>query len=305
MTASATPRATAACRKGEVIVDRRFAIPYRIYGDDGPLLVCINGIVQSMSVWKPVVDVMRDSHRVLVFDFPGQGRARILDGVPRLDLDDQVRIIDSLLLEIGETRPVRILSASFGAVIACLFAQSRPRRVSRLLLCSFSIRPGESLRRVQSQLLRLIDAGRAADVAEVIVDAAGGRLPEPLVRSIRRQFANIGDEQLALFRHHLRWLLAFEARRDNPFRFAGIRAKTRILAGAEDPVLNRADLAGVARQVPDCEVTYLPGCGHFMHLEQGKSDLVWHYRDFLVGESSPARPRARWTAAGRLGPQPA
>lgn len=299
MTAAIRSRSRSAVRKAEITVDRRFRIPFRVYGEAGPLLVCINGIVQSMAVWQPVVQAMQDSHRVLVFDLPGQGRACFVGGPRRVDFDDQVRIIDALLREIGEKERVRILSASYGSVIACIYAQRRPQRVDKLLLCSLSIEPGDLLRRVQKRLVALIDGGQTAAIAELIIASGGGSLPERLAASIRRQFADIDSGQLAMFRAHLLWLLGFEPGRDSPFRFSRIRAQTLILAGEADPVLNRADLARVARQVPDCRVRYLPGAGHFLHLEEGKSDLVWHYRDFLVSatpaaKSSPCRGAGCW-----------
>ena len=30
----------------------RFEIPYRVYENDGPSLICINGIQQSMAMWQ-------------------------------------------------------------------------------------------------------------------------------------------------------------------------------------------------------------------------------------------------------------
>ena len=300
MSITATDRSTSNRRKAELHFSGRFSVPYRLYGSRGPLLICINGIMQSMSVWQPVVDLMKDSHRVLVFDFPGQGRARFLGGERHVGLDEQVGIIDALLAEIGETDPVQILSASFGAVIACLFAQSRPRKVSKLLLGSFSIQPGEVLRRIQSRLIELIDAGDTAAVAELILSSGGGRLPQRMANAIRRQFAAIDATQLSVFRAHLDWLLDYDADRDSPFRFSRIKAKTLILVGEADPILNRNDLDNVVGSVADCTVRYLPGAGHFLHLEQGRAELAWHYRDFFI--AAAPRPRRKARSVGLLRP---
>ena len=295
MNASVTDPGSPESRKAELDFAGRYSVPYRLYGSRGPLLVCINGIMQSMSVWQPVIRLMQKTHRVLVFDFPGQGRARFLGGERHVLLEEQVDIVDALLTEIGEKAPVHVLSASFGAVIACLFAQRRPEKVSKLLLGSFSIQPGEVLRRLQARLVELIDAGDTESVAELMLGSGGGKLPERLAGAIRRQFAAIDPGQLAVFRAHLDWLLDFDPERDSPFRFSRIAAETLVLVGENDPILNRDDLDRVSASVADCRVRYLPGAGHFLHLEEGRADLALHYRDFLVSDAprqrrAPARP---------------
>ena len=54
----------------------RFEIPYRVYENDAPTLICLNGIQQSMAMWQGFVARFASDHRIILFNFPGQGKAR-------------------------------------------------------------------------------------------------------------------------------------------------------------------------------------------------------------------------------------
>ena len=48
----------------------RFEIPYRVYGHDGPHLICLNGIQQSMAMWQGFVSRFAADYRIVLFTFP-------------------------------------------------------------------------------------------------------------------------------------------------------------------------------------------------------------------------------------------
>ena len=62
-------------RKGQLKVGR-FIVPYRSYGDASQFIVCVNGAQQTMAAWKSVVSYFSKDYRLVLFDFPGQGRAQ-------------------------------------------------------------------------------------------------------------------------------------------------------------------------------------------------------------------------------------
>jgi hypothetical protein len=64
-------------KKG-VINSDRFLVPYRVYGRGDQFLVCVNAAQQTMAAWRSVVGYFSETYRLLLFDFPGQGRAQIL-----------------------------------------------------------------------------------------------------------------------------------------------------------------------------------------------------------------------------------
>ena len=56
----------------------RFIIPYRIYENKGPQFLFINGVQQSMAMWQTFVSRFSPGHRIILFDLPGQGKAKTL-----------------------------------------------------------------------------------------------------------------------------------------------------------------------------------------------------------------------------------
>ena len=83
--------------KGE-LNSGRFVVPYRVYGETGRLIVCVNGAQQTMAVWKSVVSYFFKDYRIVLFDFPGQGRARVLSGPTAISFDEQLDVLYQVVL---------------------------------------------------------------------------------------------------------------------------------------------------------------------------------------------------------------
>jgi pimeloyl-ACP methyl ester carboxylesterase len=58
-----------------------------------------------------------------------------------------------------------------------------------------------------------------------------------------------------------------------------ISAGTLVVNGAEDPLVDAADLARISNCLPLAEVSLVPGVGHFLHLE--RPSVVDIYLEFL------------------------
>ena len=71
----------------------RFVVPYRVYGNSGPHLVCLNGIQQSMAMWNSFVRRFSSNYRIVLFDFPGQGKGHVLSGSTKTSLEEEVEIL--------------------------------------------------------------------------------------------------------------------------------------------------------------------------------------------------------------------
>src|SRR5262245_47855088 len=123
----------------------RFHIPYRIYGQGLEVLVCINGIQQSMAIWADFVQRFSDRYRILLFDFPHQGKGRVLHGATEVSLDEQVEILKGLL-EITEIdQELTLISASWGGVVAASFTIRYPKQINRLILAGLGTRPNQKM----------------------------------------------------------------------------------------------------------------------------------------------------------------
>src|SRR5258707_59240 len=100
----------------------------------GPPLVLVPGLQGRWEYFRPTVEALARSHRVLTFslcDEPGwQAPAASASGLDRF-----VAQVDAALDDRGVTRAV-ICGVSFGGVVALRFAARHPDRVSALIVAS-------------------------------------------------------------------------------------------------------------------------------------------------------------------------
>ena len=88
-----------------------------------------------MASWHSAVSKFAGSYRVLLYDAPGQARGSILFGGAGVSMHEQVEVLHSLVcVKTDELETIRLVGASWGAVIAAIYAASYPDKVNFLLL---------------------------------------------------------------------------------------------------------------------------------------------------------------------------
>lgn len=179
------------------IVAGRFIIPYRIYrgGDNGPPIVCVNGVQQSMGAWGSLIKAFHREFTVVTFDLPGQGRSRISGGSAAVELDEQVAVLEAVARVVAGSEPVDVLGASWGAVIAAAFAARAPSAVRKLVLASLAVRPNPAMARAIDEGMAALREGNKAFSSDIIVDVMGKQLPDFLRKRIKSQFSVLPDSQ--------------------------------------------------------------------------------------------------------------
>ena len=114
----------------------RFSIPYRIYENEGPHIICLNGVQQSMAMWHTLVERYAPYYRIVLFDFPNQGRGKVVSGQSLVTMDEQVDILREVIKATGTNNEVSLCAASWGGIIAMAFAARYHGRVKQLCLAS-------------------------------------------------------------------------------------------------------------------------------------------------------------------------
>jgi pimeloyl-ACP methyl ester carboxylesterase len=263
--------------RGEIAVGR-FLIPYRLFGQGSRIMVCVNAAQQSMAAWRPVVTYFSKDYRLLLFDFPGQGRAKIISGSAVVDLDEQVEVLRQVLLAQNAPEKSIIAGASWGGIVVAVFASRFPHLVDKIILASFGIR-------VNDRLVQAIKAGQQLNgnatgeqVAGVIVKYFGQHLSESFKKKMYDQFKNIKKEHMDNFRAHGQ-LLETTKHINEVVDLHHIKAQTLIINGALDTVMDLDDVTLAAAQIPNCVVKIVPDVGHFLHNES--DDVLAIYSDFL------------------------
>jgi pimeloyl-ACP methyl ester carboxylesterase len=242
--------------------------------------VCVNAVQQTMAAWRPFISRFGADrrYRLAMFDFPNQGRARVLTGAVEVQLMEQVAILDAVVDRVSPYAPVAITGGSWGAVIAATYAATHSSRVASLILGSFQTKSNLRLRAITERGMALIDRADLDGLGRLFVEGFGGRMPESRQHRLLQQFRRLGPEQLRQILVQGRVLLEC----GDIFAFAdlaAIRARTLIVNGAADPIVDVEDALEAAARIADSEVRLLPGVGHFLHVEQ--PDIMDIYCDFL------------------------
>ncbi|MCX5706595.1 MAG: alpha/beta hydrolase [Candidatus Omnitrophica bacterium] len=129
--------------KGQ-IKTKRFLISYRVYGNGSLNLVCLNGVQQSMAMWHSFISRFAQDYKIVLFDFPGQGKSSVKSGSINASIDEQVDILREVIKASGVS-DVILCSASWGGVVAMIFAAKYPQLVKRLILAGMGTRPNKRM----------------------------------------------------------------------------------------------------------------------------------------------------------------
>jgi pimeloyl-ACP methyl ester carboxylesterase len=264
-------------KRGEITVGR-FLIPYRLFGQGSRFLVCVNGAQQTMAAWRPVVNYFSRDYRLLLFDFPGQGRAKIISGSAVVGLDEQVEVVHQILSAQNAPEKSIVAGASWGGVVVAAFAVRFPHLVDKIILASFGIRVNEKLVRAIKEGQQLNGTATGEQVAGVIIKYFGQHLSEAFKKKMYDQFKNIKKEHLENFYAHGQ-LLETTTHINEVVDLHSIKAQTLIINGEMDKVMDLEDVTLAAAQIANCMVKIVPGVGHFLHNES--DDVLSIYRDFL------------------------
>jgi pimeloyl-ACP methyl ester carboxylesterase len=263
--------------KGEIETGR-FVIPYRICGSGDQSLVFVNGLQQSMAMWHSFVRRFGRSYRIVIFDFPNHGKGRIISGSDDVSVDEQVEILDAVTNTASITDQLTICSASWGGVIAAIYAIRHPGKVRRLILASMGTRAND-------KMIEMITAGFGialedrVQIADAIIKTFGDNLPPSRKREIFLQFEQMSQTGLEAFQRHGLFVLSVRELA-NAVDVSEIKCKTIVVHGEKDTIVDAQDAVFLASQIPNAEFRNIPGVGHFLHLED--ESILDIYEDILA-----------------------
>ncbi|MFQ5846343.1 MAG: alpha/beta fold hydrolase [Candidatus Methylomirabilales bacterium] len=265
--------------KGE-INEGRFTVPYRIYGDAEKSIVCVSGAQQTMAIWRSFVLHFSRDYRVVVFDPPGQGHARILSGPTAISLDEQVEVLRKIVFATHRDDPVILAAASWGTIVAAGFTARYPGMVRKLLLGSFGIKPNKKMLDIIKEGQTLHEQKRGHQIAQLIVENFGHRLNDTYKNRILDQFLRMDQEQFGSF-YAMSELIENARDINDHVPLHNITAQTLVINGEYDDIIDLEDADIVATRIPDCEVRIVQGAGHFLHHERERDDILQMYGEFF------------------------
>jgi pimeloyl-ACP methyl ester carboxylesterase len=102
------------------------------FGAQKPVVVFLNGTMQTTLNWWPLAGVIKDRFQVLMYDARGQGRSDL--GKQKLSLEGHAADLSNLLNDLDVDR-CSLVGVSHGAHLALALADAFPQRVERMILC--------------------------------------------------------------------------------------------------------------------------------------------------------------------------
>ena len=264
--------------KGTLVTDR-FEIPYRKYGESPNLLMCVSGAMQTMAIWRAVIKRFSDDFTVVVFDMPGIGRSEIRSGSAHVTVQEQLETLHTLIAETHPGGEVTLAGSSWGTAIAAAYAALQPDAVQNLILSSFGMKPNEGMKEVVKRASKLYLSGNYQRGGELIIEMFGQQVSEGYKRQIIAQFEALNAAHAESFYEHTVNILKLGSL-DETVDLTQIKARTLIVNGSLDTIVDLEDMYVAQRLIPNCEVRLIEGVGHFLHFE--RPELLEDYADFML-----------------------
>jgi pimeloyl-ACP methyl ester carboxylesterase len=237
-------------------------IAWERQGAGEPVLL-VHGLGYARWGWEPVVGALAEAHEVVLFDNRGIGESDAPPGPYSVaDLaDDAVAVLDAAGLE-----RAHVLGTSLGGMVALQVALDQPERVDRLVLAC-TTPGGAEAAPMPDRTVRLLTEAQAlpAEVAlRRFVENAFG--PDPDSAQIER----IMRHRIATAQSPAAWgaQAAAGAGFDVWARLGEIRARTLVLTGDEDAVVDPVNSQLLADRIPNARLEVYPGAGHLFFWEQ-------------------------------------
>lgn len=230
-----------------------------------PALVLIQGLGFDRTGWGPALGLLQRRFRLVLIDNRGTGASGTLPGP--LSVADMRRDVVAVLDDAG-VDVAHVLGASLGGMIAQDLAVCHPERVDRLVLACTT--PGWPFAYpMPGPFMRLLGACRrlpAETASRRLIEAALAPAtlaahPELVDRILAHRASVTHDPD--------RWSAqaAAGARYIGSLRQRRITAKTLILHGAADIVVDPRNARLLADRIPDAELAVLPAKGHLFFWE--------------------------------------
>jgi pimeloyl-ACP methyl ester carboxylesterase len=244
-------------------------IAYELYGHIGrraPWLVLIQGLGFDRSGWAPVISPLRRRFRLVLIDNRGSGRSTTPDR--KFTVADMAADV-AAVLDGSRIARAHVLGASLGGMVAQELAIGHPQRVDRLVLACTTPgwpygypMPRASVQQMTAAASLPVEAAQRSLVENALSPDTLKTHPELVERIVRNQKARPGDPAA--------WkaLAGAGASYSGGTRQSLIRARTLIMYGDADAVVDPRNSKLLSGRVPSSQVVVFPGLGHLFFWEE-------------------------------------
>lgn len=247
-----------------------------------PWLVLIQGMGLDRHGWEPVLHTLRRHFRLLLVDNRGTGQSDRPGG--SFGVADMAGNVVAVLDAAG-VRRAHVLGASLGGMVAQELAISHPERVDGLVLACTAPgwpfvypMPAASVRLIATTSRMTAGAARRRHTENALSARTVRERPELVGRLLELQASRpTGSDTRSA-------QAAAGARFAGWFRQARIQARTLVLHGGADTVVNPRNGRLLANLIPGARLIVFPGLGHLLFWED-PDGFAAAAAPFLLGRS--------------------
>ena len=251
------------------IGDRELA--YEWYGS-GPPLVLVHAFPFDGRMWRDTAAALAGKWRVILPDLRGFGDSGLGPSDPSIaDMADDIAV---LLDQLSVPRAT-VGGLSMGGYVTLAFAARHRRRLERLVLADTRASADtEQARAGRASAIALVERDGVAALVERQLAALLSPSASETVRQEVRELGRQSSEGVCA------GIRALRDRPDRQAELAAIDCPTLVIAGTEDKVSPLAEVAAMARAIPNARLTEIPGAGHLSNLER-PAEFVAALTNFL------------------------
>ncbi len=213
-----------------------------------PNLLCLHGLVDTLETWDRIAAPLAERGRLVRYDQRGHGESGAPAGpYTRADLAaDAIGVLDALELD----RAV-LVGHSMGGIVSMATAIAFPDRVAGLVLIGTA---SQCSQKVAGWYERIALAGETDGTAG-LARAIYGQKSKMKIAGDGGGIAHVTRTLKSLF--------------DDPLtpKLEQIACPVLLLVGEKDPMGPQASEI-IASKLSDAELVVVPGCGHWIHVEE-------------------------------------
>jgi 3-oxoadipate enol-lactonase len=255
-----------------------------------PRLVLIQGVGFDRFGWHPVLRRLRRYFRLVLVDNRGSGRSDLPAG--SFGVADMAADVVAVLDDAG-VRRAHVMGVSLGGMVAQELAVGHPERVDGLVLVSTT--PGWPF----AYPMPVVSTALIAATGSMTREVSLRRHAENMLsaRTVQHH-PDVVDRLVKLQRSRPAAPRAWSAQAAAGARYAGrlrerrIRARTLVLHGTADTVVDPRNGTLLADRIPDATLVVFPELGHLLFWQDpdGFTDAVTSF--LLAGAGTPGRRRS-------------
>ncbi len=226
---------------------------------DGPPLLLVMGIGGNLDMWQPLAGSLH-GRKLIMFDFPGTGGSTLSFLPPTMGFN---ALMVRLLLKRLNVAKLDVLGYSWGGILAQHLAIQHPRCVRRLVLVATTVGlggkpPPLDVAARLSTPLRYYSRSYFRDVAPGLY---GGRYrTDPEMVEVHASSRTGWPPSPLGYLAQLGALAGYSTLPGLPF----VKARTLVLAGGDDPIVDTFNPRLIARLVRRSQLTVVPDAGHLL-----------------------------------------